>query len=124
VKGHEARDPRQPRERQRVVHRAVSPADVARVLLASVLGVVEQQVDAARQVEAGRPLGLEGEASRAERRLVVGQVGGDTWWSSRRQGRSASMTGNSGGDRYRRSRASRSSVALAGPQMWTSMRGS
>ena len=62
------------RELDGVADRRVSPADVLRVLLVQVLRVVEQHVDAAREVVATDPRRrLLGEPD-AERRLVVGEV--------------------------------------------------
>src|SRR4030095_8211345 len=55
VERYQVLDARQPGEGQRIVHRAVSPANVYGVLLARVLRVVEEQIYLLRQVEAGRP---------------------------------------------------------------------
>jgi Domain of unknown function (DUF4105) len=75
VEGDQLPDPGEPGERHRVVDGAVAPADVSRILGARVLGVVDQQVDPVSQVEARRPLRIAREAPRAERRLVIGEVG-------------------------------------------------
>ena len=62
-------------EGERVGDRRVPPADVVGVLLVGVLAVVDQQVGVAGEVEARDPLRLELVERRAERRLVVGDVG-------------------------------------------------
>jgi len=67
--------PTTPREVERVVHRAVSPPDVARVFLTRVLRVVQEEIDRLRQLEARRPVAVERKAACAERGLVIGQIG-------------------------------------------------
>src|SRR5262249_16066085 len=44
------------------------------IFLTRVLRIVEEQIDPLGQVEAGRPLGVDGKASAPERRLVVGEI--------------------------------------------------
>jgi hypothetical protein len=56
VERHQVLHSREPGEGQRIVDRTVPLADVARILLARVRRVVEQQVDPADQVQARGPL--------------------------------------------------------------------
>ena len=65
---------RDSRERKRVFEGAVSPPDPRPVLVVGVLRVVDQYVDARRDLESRAPLGLAREVTRRECRLVVGEV--------------------------------------------------
>src|SRR5262245_60544572 len=62
-------------EGEGIVHRAVSPASVCGIFLAGVLGVVKEQVDVLRKLEAGGPFRVEGKVTRPERGLVIGKIG-------------------------------------------------
>src|SRR5262245_28733530 len=75
VERDDSRGARGPREGEQVAKRRVPPADATRVLLVSVLRVVDQEAGARGELEAGRPVRLAREVDRAERGLVVGQVG-------------------------------------------------
>src|SRR5262249_7358031 len=75
VKRHEVPDVREPRKRQRMLERAVAPADVRRVLGETVLRVVHEQIDPARQQVPGGPVRAQREVRHAERGLVIGEIG-------------------------------------------------
>ena len=56
---------------------AVAPTDAMYVFLVGVLGVMDQEIGAGRELVARGPLWLEPLALKAEHGLVVRQVGGD-----------------------------------------------
>src|SRR5262249_54958981 len=59
MKRHQVRDATEAGQGQRMMDRAVSPADVPWIFFAGVLRVVQEEVDASDQIEPGRPLGIQ-----------------------------------------------------------------
>src|SRR5262249_50596089 len=74
MEGHQPPDASQGGEAEGVRDRAVAPGDVVGVLVAAVLGVVDEEVDPLRDLEPGDPVGGWDEAD-AQGRLVVRQIG-------------------------------------------------